>query len=209
MEMRIGIDFDNTIVCYDTVFYIAAREKNLIPESVSPTKSSVRDYLRSVDQEDDWTELQGYIYGTRMELAQPFPGVFDFMRRAIEANIGIFIVSHKTQHPYMGPRYDLHAAARGWLESQGVFDPGKIGLATEAAFFEPTKELKLSCIGALDCSHFIDDLPEFLDEPAFPQGVEKLLFEPGEERPVSTPMQRVTSWREIGALLLGEGMAAR
>jgi len=208
MKMRIGIDFDNTIVCYDTVFYAAAREKTLVPENIPPTKSNVRNYLRSIDREDDWTELQGYIYGTRMELAQPFPGVFDFMRGAIEANIDIFIVSHKTLHPYIGPRYDLHAAARRWLKSQGVFDPKKIGLVMESVFFELTKELKLERIEALNCSHFIDDLPEFMDDPGFPQGVEKLLFEPGEERPVSTLVQRVTSWHEIAVRLLGEGTAA-
>jgi hypothetical protein len=207
--MRIGIDFDNTIVCYDPVFYIAAREKGLIPETVNPSKSSVRDYLRSIDREDDWTELQGYIYGARMELSKPFPGVYDFMRRARAGNIDIFIISHKTQHPYIGPRYDLHTAARSWLENQGVFDQRKIGLSSDCAFFEPTKELKLARIGKLGCTHFIDDLPEFLDEPGFPQGVQKLLFEPGDIRPMITPVQRVKSWAEITALILSGGAGAR
>jgi len=29
--MRIGVDFDNTVICYDKVFHAAAVEKGLIP----------------------------------------------------------------------------------------------------------------------------------------------------------------------------------
>ena len=45
-------------------------------------------------------------------------------------------------------------------------------------FFELTKEAKMARIGALERTIFIDDLPEFLDEAAFPKGVERLLFDP-------------------------------
>ncbi len=206
--MRIGIDFDNTIVCYDPVFYVAARERGLVPESATPSKSGVRDYLRSIDREADWTELQGYIYGARMDLAQPFPGVIEFIRQALAAEIEVFIISHKTKTPYIGPQYDLHAAALGWLEKHGVYDEAHVGLPTDHAFFEVTKELKLARIGAMGCTHFIDDLPEFLDEPAFPVGIEKLLFEPGEERPVVSPIWRARSWDEIATHLLGAGKTA-
>jgi len=202
--MRIGIDFDNTIVCYDPVFFLAAREQELIPEDVPPTKSGVRDYLRRIGREDDWTVLQGYIYGARMELADPFPGALDFIRRARAAGIEIFIVSHKTRTPYLGPEYDLHAAATGWLESQGAFSPSQVNLERERVFFELTKNDKIARIAALSCTHFIDDLPEFLAEPGFPVGMEKLLFEPGnEERQVDTPMRRMRSWDSISRYLLG------
>ena len=48
---KIGIDFDNTIVDYDLAFYLAALEKKLIPEKTPKTKKSVRDYLRSINNE--------------------------------------------------------------------------------------------------------------------------------------------------------------
>ena len=44
--MIVGIDFDNTIVCYDSLFYNIALEKGLIPSNISKSKNSVRDYLR-------------------------------------------------------------------------------------------------------------------------------------------------------------------
>ena len=45
--MRLGLDFDNTIVSYDALFHKVALEGSLIPADVAPTKLNVRDYLRS------------------------------------------------------------------------------------------------------------------------------------------------------------------
>ena len=45
--MLVGVDFDNTIVSYDALFWNVALEKKLIPESVPPVKNAVRDHLRA------------------------------------------------------------------------------------------------------------------------------------------------------------------
>ena len=79
--MRIGIDFDNTIVCFDTLFHRAAVEKSLIPADLPLSKTSVRDYLRREGREEAWTELQGYVYGVKIHDAAPFPGVLEFFAR--------------------------------------------------------------------------------------------------------------------------------
>jgi len=44
------------------------------------------------------------------------------------AQIPVFIVSHKTQFPYLGPKYDLHEAALAWLTKNGVVDPKRVAL---------------------------------------------------------------------------------
>ena len=82
MKLRIGIDFDNTIACYDQLFHRMALEKGLIPADLPEGKSQVRDYLRHGGKEDAWTELQGHVYGARMGEAPPFPGVIEFFVRA-------------------------------------------------------------------------------------------------------------------------------
>ena len=46
--MRLGLDFDNTIVCYDGLFHRVAREEGLIPAALPATKSDVRNHLRSI-----------------------------------------------------------------------------------------------------------------------------------------------------------------
>lgn len=201
--MRIGLDFDNTIVCYDAAFHRAARERGLIPEGVTPTKDGVRNWLREAGREDDWTALQGYIYGARMDLAAAFPGVRDFMRKAAEAGCALDIVSHKTRHPYRGEKYDLHKAALGWLEAQGFFDDKALGLDRANVHLELTKDSKLARIGALDCDVFVDDLPELLGEARFPADTQRVLFDPNDAAPDSAAYARVRSWGEATRLLLG------
>ena len=45
--MRIGIDFDNTIVDYEGAFHAAAMERGLVTADLPKTKNSVRDFLNS------------------------------------------------------------------------------------------------------------------------------------------------------------------
>src|SRR3990167_6924006 len=108
--MRIGVDFDNTIVCYHEVFHQVAREQGLIPADSPQNKEKIRDYLRSMDQENLWTEMQGYVYGNRMSAARPFPDVAAFFKTALAKNIPLYIISHKTRHPSAGPPCALHHA---------------------------------------------------------------------------------------------------
>jgi hypothetical protein len=200
--MRIGIDFDNTIVSYEGVFHAIAVEEGLVPADCGRGKDEVRNHLRGIGREDDWTALQGRVYGGRMDVPQPYDGVLAFVRRCLDAGVPVFVVSHKTRHPFLGPRYDLHEAARGWLDRHGFFDPARLGLGADKVFFELTKEDKLRRIGALGCTHFVDDLPEFLAEPAFPAGVERILFDPlGQHRGLDRFTRR-EHWDDITALLL-------
>jgi hypothetical protein len=180
--MRIGIDFDNTIVSYDALFHKVAREQDLVPPETPLNKVAVRDHLRAIGQEDRWTEMQGYVYGVRMAEALAYEGVIDFIRRAKAAGHAVTIVSHKTRHPFLGPQYDLHAAARAWIECH-LLCGGKSLLSSENIFFELTKQGKLARIAACGCEAFIDDLPEILLAADFPSNTARLLFDPEEHHP--------------------------
>lgn len=198
MRLRIGIDFDNTIVSYGEAFHRLATERGLVPPGIKPIKEAVRDHLRSVDREDEWTELQGYVYGPGMRLVDPFPGLLDFLERCERTDVETVIVSHKTRNPYRGPRHDLHASAHEFLERHQI---------RTSAYFEPTKEAKLEQIAALGCTYFIDDLPEFLVAPGFPLAVARVLFDPdgtpaGEQAASEHGLLRVISWKEASDLLL-------
>ena len=202
--MLVGVDFDNTIICYDSVFYEVALEQGLIPADIPATKGEVRDYLRQIGREDDWTKLQGYAYGARTHDASPFPGVLEFFTRCRQLNITVCIISHKTLYPFQGPIHDLHRAAQEWIESYGFYYPTGIGLSPQQVYFELTKQGKLERITEVGCTHFIDDLPEFLAEPGFPAGVEKILFDPGTIYTEDHRFHRTTSWLEIEKILLPE-----
>ena len=197
----IGIDFDNTIVCYDEVFGRVAVEQGLVPPHAATSKTAIRDHLRAAGQEDRWTELQGTIYGPRMPDAPPFPGVLDFFHACRAAGLPVAIVSHRTRFPYLGERHDLHAAARDWLARHGFHDPAGIGLPIDRVFFEETKEAKLARIADVGCTHFIDDLPELLAHPLFPRDVRRILFDPHREHEAVPDVDWLSSWLAAPKLL--------
>jgi hypothetical protein len=176
--MRIGIDFDNTIACYDGVFHAAALERGLIPADLGRDKNSVRDHLNGSGRKDDFTELQGYVYGARMDLVSPYPGVAEFVASGRKAGHDLFIVSHKTRHPILGPKHDMHAAARGFLTDRRLMGTGPDQIDPANVFFELTKEEKVARARKLACEVFIDDLPEILGMRGFPDGMRKILFDP-------------------------------
>jgi len=192
--MHIGIDFDNTIACYDELFHRVCLEAGLIPAELPANKSEVRNYLRQQDREDAWTEIQGLVYGPRITEAAPFPGVREFIDLARSRKLRVSIISHKTRHPYRGEKHDLHAAARQFLAHHRI--------AADAVFLEPTKEFKADRIRAERCTHFIDDLPEFLELVRFEGEGQRILFDPNDLYPDSPHWQRWRSWQAITEALL-------
>ena len=199
--MVIGIDFDNTIVCYDDVFRRAALELKLIPDSFSGGKRQIRDHLRGGDREPEWTRLQGHVYGVSIADAQPFPGILEALRTLRQRRIGVYIVSHRTRRPLLGDAHDLHLAADAWLETHGFYEAPLTGLSRERVFFEPTVRSKLRRIHSTACTHFVDDLPEFLLDPEFPAGVDRILFDPAGTERTPRGLCRAASWAEVSALL--------
>jgi hypothetical protein len=192
--IHIGLDFDNTIVSYDGLFHLLALERSLIPAEIPPSKTAVRDHLRSAGREDQWTALQGIAYGERMGGAAPFPGVFDFMRAALRDGAKLSIISHRTQHPIVGEPVDLHSAARSWLKKHGVLDL----VSAADIHFELTRAGKARRLSAAGCDYFVDDLPEFLSDRDFPDRIERILFDPTRTHAPDDRWRTVGSWRDFG-----------
>jgi len=204
--MHIGIDFDNTIVSYDTLFHRCALEQELIPPDVPATKAAVRAYLWSLpDGNTPWTELQGIVYGTRMADAEMCPGVDDFLLFCRDRRVAVSIVSHKSVYPALGPRVNLREAALRWLEDRDFFSAQEFGITRDRVFFEASRDRKAERIAAAGCTHFIDDLLEVLTDPAFPHGVQRILYAPGAGSvPSSRDIITARSWPEIRRWLEAE-----
>jgi len=198
--MHFGIDFDNTIVSYDVLFHKVACEWELIDIGIPANKVVIRDRLRTMGLEDRWTEMQGHVYGARMDEAEAYPGAIEFITRAIDKGHHVSIVSHKTRWPFIGPPYDLHAAAQAWIDHhllpQLTSPDGRF-----SAYFELTKVDKLARIGDCGCTVFIDDLPEILLAPNFPTVAKRLLFDPEAQHQTVTGLHCVNSWQQIASLL--------
>jgi hypothetical protein len=139
--------------------------------------------------------MQGYVYGARMAEAEAYPGVMEFLAWARAAGARVSIISHKTLNPFIGPKYDLHEAARAWIAHSLRHDAAPL-VKPEDVFFELTKEAKLRRIGQARCDLYVDDLPEILLSPEFPRTTARLLFDPeGHHRELDLP--RAANWREI------------
>jgi hypothetical protein len=195
----IGIDLDNTLVCYDELFHAAAREEGLIQSTTPKSKENIRDAIRLLpDGESKWTRLQAIVYGPRMSGAVAFAGCEQFLRHCAQRGTKTVVVSHKTPFaPLDGRQVDLRQAALDWIESKNFFSPNRCGLSREKVFFKTTRAEKVETIRALGCTHFIDDLAEVFAEPNFPAGVSKLLFTPHGANAAAADVQVFKSWAEL------------
>jgi hypothetical protein len=193
--MRIGLDFDNTIIRYDEVFAAEAAARGLLPAGFGGGKQAVRDAIRQLaDGESHWQRLQGHVYGAGIWGACLFPGVAQFFRQARVAGVQVMIVSHKTEHGHFNA-VNLRSAALAWMRGQGFFDPDGFALGGEDVHFAGTRGEKLARIAALRCDVFVDDLPEVLGDPEFPDGVKRILF--AGQAPPGAPWLVCPSWPAI------------
>lgn len=196
--LRIGIDFDNTIIAYDRVFCEAAKLGGVIGADFVGGKQAVRDLIRLLPEgEIIWQRLQGRVYGKGISGASLVPGVDAFLRRCRAEGCSVSIVSHKTEYGHYDPeRVNLRDAARAWMTANGLVE-GEFGIPSSGVFFEGTRSEKLARIAALSCTHFIDDLEEVLLDPAFPLDVERILFSEREELESAAPYAVCATWRDI------------
>jgi len=205
MAMRIGIDFDNTIVGYDALFTEVARSHGLIPAEFSGTKKQVRDTVRLLEAgEAAWQRLQAAVYGARMGDALLIDGVGAFLGACARRRLSVFVVSHKTAVSPVDPDgVDLRLAARSWMEKLGFFADDGFALSPDHVFFEDTRQSKIARIEALGCSHYIDDLEEVFLEGSFPPDVRCYLFSPGKGELPSGPFRAFRSWPDIADDIFG------
>lgn len=201
-SLVIGVDFDNTIVCYDDLFHSAAEESGHFPKGAPRLKNKVRDALREKGLEEEWVRLQGAVYGSKIEYAAPWPGVKDFFLEMAKLKAVVYIISHKTRVPAAGPPYELRLAAMKWLESSGFFE-NEYRLSKDNVYFETTRKDKTDRIKEMGCTHFIDDLPETFKEPAFPRDTLNILFDPSGDSADIRGVHRVKSWEKITRIITG------
>jgi hypothetical protein len=200
MTFRIGIDFDNTIVCYDEVFARTAKAEGLIPHDLRGGKAGVRDFIRRLDGgEEKWQRLQGRVYSDQINGASLFEGAARFLSRCRQrADTSVFIVSHKTEFGHFDTSgINLQEVARAWMAKHGFFDKGGFNLSGDVLYFEPTRDAKIERIAQLGCTHFIDDLEEVLGHSRFPAGVRRILFLNGRTDRPAVSYEVCADWQEI------------
>ena len=205
--MRIGIDFDNTIINYDQVFLGTAKERGLIAKNFAGiSKQAVRDAIRLLpDGEMTWQRLQGLIYSKGIARAVMFEGVDRFLRRAKSEGHTVLIVSHKTEFGHLDPEQtNLRQAALDWMTRHNFFTWDGYGILRQNVYFEGTRAEKLARIASLGCACFIDDLEEVLDDQAFPAAVKPVLFAAATMSGHAPAYPLCPTWDDVEKVVFGE-----
>ena len=163
-QLHIGLDFDNTIVLYDDIFYRYALEKGYISSKTKKSKKAVREALIKENKEHIFTEIQGLIYGKLIENAPIQKGFLDSLIKLRKLNYKISIISHKTKYPIRGQKYNLHQSALNWLKKNKILNNEDLNIYEKDIYFEETVEKKIHRIEKIKCTHYVDDLEKILEK---------------------------------------------
>lgn len=168
--MRIGIDFDNTLVNYDKIFKSIAQKMGLA--DTGNAKAMIKTHFLGIDNGiSQWKELQALVYGEYIKDAYFLPDFIDFYNFARENHIDLFIISYKTEYGFTTTgKISLHKAANSWIESEINFFP------RENIYFEPTMTKKILRIKSLNLNAHIDDLISVFKHRSFPSNIKRVLF---------------------------------
>ena len=192
--MRIGLDLDNTLICYDHAFLTVGKAEGLLPEAFAGGKAAIKTALLA-ERPDGflWERLQGLVYGQRIDTAILFDGAADFLGLCRRHGADVMVVSHKTELAHHDPlSTNLRQAALRWMEERGLFED--IGLERDNVHFESTREAKVKRICALGCAMFIDDLAEVLTDAGMPADCRKILFGGAPQG----GLEHCANWRDVG-----------
>jgi len=201
--MRIGVDFDNTLVSYDRAFALVGKQASFLPPDFMGNKEAVK--ARLLDSGPDglrrWEKLQGLVYGRHIDRAELFEGVAEFFKCCGAGKHPVYIVSHKTELAHHDDqRTNLRECALRWMTSRKFFDREGFGLCAENVFFAGTRDEKIGRIAALECDVFIDDLVDVLGHADMPASCRKILFRSDK----LGPFEAVSSWYDICDAIFGK-----
>jgi len=80
--MRIGLDLDNTLICYDQAFLRVGKEEGILSASFAGNKAAVKRALLAERPDGSrWEALQASFMADALMAAMLFDGVTEFLER--------------------------------------------------------------------------------------------------------------------------------
>ena len=170
--MRIGFDFDNTLVDYSN-----AAAEYAINEGMAEylNLAQLREGLKNNgESEDSWQKAQSWIYTYGISLAKLSVGFSPLKEYLAEKGLKVFVVSHKTEKtPERFGAALLREFAIKWIQNTETLNFLELD---KNLFFCETRDEKIRKIQELKLNFFIDDLVEVLTHEEFPKETRKILF---------------------------------
>ncbi len=203
MTLRIGIDFDNTIVNYDGLFSKVAKKLKLNLDSYPVKKESIKkEIFKKKNGLKIWQRLQGKVYGEFIANAKIFNGLKKFIIHSNLKNYKIFIISHKTHFGhYDEKKISLRKSALDFLNSKKIVNSNITGIKKKNIFFFSTRRKKIIHIKKLKLNFFIDDLSEVLCDKNFPTKTNKILF--SNTKDDKKNIIKINNWFKIDEIING------
>lgn len=183
-QIKIGIDLDNTIINYHNSFKKYLRERRILLKNIN--KEKVKFIANNNSKIKNWTEAQEEIYGKYIVFAKLFKFFEEFEKFALNKNMKLYIVSHKTKYSQFSKKYNLHTQSNKWIKKNII--KGKYQI-----FYVNTINEKIKQIAKIKPNYFIDDLLEVFDNKNFPKNVKKIHFSKIKNEKILT----LHNWRKI------------
>ena len=204
--MHIGIDLDHTIINYRNQFAERAFSLGYIDTNAALTKDIVKKKIKRLQNgENKWGILQAEVYSEGIREASIMNGFPEFIATCHKSGINLSIISYKTKSNAHDPlQRDLKQAAQNWMQTNQFFDSRGFDFNLNQVFFADSIEEKISTIANQQCTHFIDDLPSILLNPAFPNNTCKILYWPYSFKKCHEAMNYLGNWWEISKYLFQE-----
>lgn len=194
--IKLGIDLDNTIICYDKLIIRLIKKK--FPEiKINKSNNSKQILKKKILKNygnDEWTKLQGQIYGKKIQSAILFDG-FNEVIEQLKESFDIYIISHKTKYPAIGKKINLRNAAKRLLKEKKISYCKNELIKSENIFFAETKKEKIKIIKQQKIDIFIDDLDQILK--LLPNKISKIHFSK-----YKTNYVNFYEWKKISKYLL-------
>ena len=150
--MKVGFDFDNTILNYDKVFAYLSKV-----EFVMNLKNLIKVKLEKIINkkgEKEWMRLQGLMYGKFIFKAEINQGVQNLIYRLLLNNYKVYIVSHKTKYGHFDKLINLRLQALKWLTLNSVINNKQ--QAIRKKYFVDSIIDKINKINELKLNYFIE-----------------------------------------------------
>ncbi len=194
MNIKIGIDLDNTIIDYDNLFYKIAIKNKLIPKNIGCNRIKIRNFIKKKSI-SKWKRLQSDIYSLYINEATVKRGFLNFINKVYKKGFEFCIISHKTKYPYIGKKKNLHKISQKWIHNK---INAKIDFKIKNIFFEISEKKKINRIIEQKCDYFIDDLPSILE--AIPKKTKKILIDSKKNYKKKNEFLVIDRWKNISKI---------
>ena len=190
MKLKVGIDFDNTLINHGNSFFQEAKKEIKIIKVRKKNKEEIKKYIIKNYSNELWTKIQGTVYGS-LNYSKPFNYSHKILNK-LKEEFEFFLVSHKTTYPVIGRKKNLHKISKIWLKKNKFAYIDKSIFKSKNIFFETSIKKKILRIRKIKCDIFIDDLQKILK--LLPSNIKKIHFV---EKKVKTKYKKMISWKHF------------